>query len=267
MKRRGLGAGIAALLIATSCAHPVRAPHIPSSGFLMRHHESVTTMGDDTTRVTLAFPEFVATRTPEALDSLNAAVRRLVLASWSANGGAPARDTTQLMQQFEQEWRDERRKVGTPFGWFLDRRVSVSAETLGVVTLRFREYLFTGGAHPLPTTRFVNVEEKSGRTLRFTDLFADSLRDSLSAALVPAFRAARGLGPDSSLGSAGFWFPDGRFRVNDNVGLGPRGVAFYFNAYEVGPYALGPTEVVGDYDAMKPFANPDGPLAKKRRGR
>ena len=36
-----------------------------------------------------------------------------------------------------------------------------------------------------------------------------------------------------------------------NFLLGPDGVRFYYNAYEIAPYACGPTELVVSYGALK----------------
>ena len=65
---------------------------------------------------------------------------------------------------------------------------------------------------------------------------------------------------DSSLASAGFTFPDGRFHVNENVAITPGGVRWHFDPYEIAPYVSGPTDFVVPFDLVRPFAKKDGPL-------
>src|SRR4029079_19704580 len=189
---------------------------IPRAAFVMREAERHAIEGRDTTIARLVYPEFVGARTPEALDSLRAAVHTQLVAPVEG-GHRPASSLENLMDGFIAAWSADRESSGRhDMYWRLDRRGEVLGETLGVVSLATTQFASTGGAHPSPTGRLMNVGADDGRTLSFAAIFVDSLRDSLSAVLDPAFRAARGLPSDSSLVAAGFSFPDGRFRVNDN---------------------------------------------------
>jgi len=239
-----------------------KTPSVPHAAYTMRSHERIAFVGNDTTRATLSYPYFVSAATAEALDSLNAITRALALAAQGPLEGSEP-DSSALLDGFIESWRESQRH-GFRAPWFFERRIVVAGDTLGVVTLRMRESVYSGGAHPNTNTLLTLVAARSGRTLRFADLFRESARDSMSATLEPDFRALWKLAPDSSLKEAGFWFEDGRFHVNDNVGVGSAGVTFYFNPYEIAPYSTGPTNLVVPFDKVRPFANPNGPLAAGR---
>lgn len=261
---KAAGRHLLVLAIATALAGctPQRQPVIPRAAFVMREAERHAIEGRDTTRARVAYPEFVGARTPEALDSLQATVRALLVAP-AGPRKAPARGIEALMDGFIADWNADRKASGrTDVYWTLDRRVEVLGETLGVVTLARTEFTSTGGAHPMTSKRFVMVGADDGRTLPFAAVFVDSLRDSLSAAVEPAFRAARGLPRDSSLVAAGFTFPDGRFHVNDDVAITREGVTWHFDPYEIAPYVYGATDFVVPFDVVRKFARKGGPLAR-----
>jgi hypothetical protein len=271
MNRIGLAAGtaraaaMAALLgIAAGCA-PKTQPVIPHAAHVQREVERHAIAAPDTTRVRVSYPEFVGARTPTALDSLTAAVHRLVTAPIVGNRGAT--DAGALAEGFIRVWADQRDRTHSRAFWKWRREVEVIADTFGVVSLERRDEGYVGGAHGLATASLVMVDADSGRTLHFADLFRSDLRDSLSKALEPAFRAARGLSADTSLTAAGFTFPGGRFHVNDNLALVPEGVRWHFDGYEIAPWSMGPTELTVPFALVRPFVRADGPLGAGRRGR
>ncbi len=57
------------------------------------------------------------------------------------------------------------------------------------------------------------------------------------------FRKARQLSPTADLKEAGFWFPDGRFKLNENFGLTDTALLFNFNMYEIAARSMGETRI------------------------
>jgi len=254
--------GIAMVLAASGCGGR-RQPVIPRAASVQRHTYRDAIEGRDTTLVRLSYPEFVGARTPEALDSLRATVRRLLVAPIE-DRGVPAASPATFMDGFISRWNAHRKATRSRAFWRLDRNVEVLAETLGVVSLARTDFFDFGGAHPMMTVRLVNVDADDGRTLRFADLFEDATRDSLSAALEPTLRADYGVAADSSLTAAGFAFADDRFHVNDNVAVTTDGMRWHFDPYEIAPYATGPIDLIAPFDQVRPFARADGPLGRRR---
>lgn len=238
-------------------------PVIPRAAYTERTTRREAVEGRDTTWARLTYPEFVGARTPEALDSLRAMVNALLVAPAGGRGGG-ATGAIALMDGFISEWNSQRKATRSRAYWRLERRVEVLAETLGVVSFAASEFLYQGGAHSMSTVRLVNIDADRGHTLRFGDLFREESRDSLSAALEPLFREARGIAADSSLRNMGFAFEDDRFHAGDNLAVTADGVRWHFNPYEIAPYAWGPTDFVAPFEMLREFARADGPL---RRGR
>ena len=128
-----------------------------------------------------------------------------------------------------------------PADWFIEVEVEPLFSSSEVATLDLSISAFTGGAHPNAQRQLVSFAVPTGQLLGADDLTTDT--EALTAAVERRFREQRGLGPDDDLEAAGFWLPDGRFSLPDNLGLTADGLLVHWNAYEIAPYAMGPTTV------------------------
>jgi len=143
--------------------------------------------------------------------------------------------------------------------WYLKKEVGVIHLTSNILTLSKRSVSYLGGAHPVTLKYFSSIDLKSGKVLRLHDMIKSDAIGQLVVKAEERFRKIKGLKPDAGL--EGFFFPDGRFRLNDNVGLTSEGLLFYYNVFEIAPYAAGPTKLVIPYDDLKEMAVPGGPLS------
>lgn len=66
--------------------------------------------------------------------------------------------------------------------------------------------------------------------------------DELTRIAEVYFRQAREIDPNADLSQEGFWFEDGKFKLNENFYFDDGDLVFYFNNYEITAYAYGPTE-------------------------
>jgi len=140
--------------------------------------------------------------------------------------------------------------------WYLIREVSVFYIDARVMSLRFSEEVYTGGAHPNAFRRYQSFEAKTGRPLSLEDLVLPGERPKLEAAATEIFRETYDIPPGVSMTEAGFWFENGRFRLNDNFALTGEGLIFYYNLYEIASYAKGPTELRIPFSALKGILQP-----------
>jgi hypothetical protein len=65
------------------------------------------------------------------------------------------------------------------------------------------------------------------------------------------FRKVKEIPDTASLNENYFEFPDDTFQLNKNYGFKKEGIVFYYNNYEIAPYAAGPTDVVIAYEHLK----------------
>ncbi len=136
-------------------------------------------------------------------------------------------------------------------GFELERSINVETDTLGIFAMKFYEFTFFGGAHPNYFTTYRNVDLTNGKEIKLNDLLKEGFENELNKIGENIFRNQKQLKPDENLEEAGFWFNDGKFKLNDNFIITKAGLKFFFNSYEIGPYAIGTTELLIPYSRIK----------------
>lgn len=256
-----------ALMLGSGCTTTPRVAHIR-----YQRHEAEKTFGNCTgptrtncTRIRLRWPTIAAAPHATAAESIAAFVRARLREAY--DGGAPLANEDSVMAGFIEAYRSYAASaVGNPsLPWTFERRIEPLGDTLGVASLAVTESGFLGGAHPNSTTTLANFDLTTGRRLALSDLVLDSGRDELDRIGERAFRRVRKIAHDADLNAAGFWFKDGAFKLNENFAVTPSGLLFFFNAYEVGPYALGATSLRLRWREVMPLIRTDGPLAESQR--
>lgn len=136
-------------------------------------------------------------------------------------------------------------------GWYYYGNVNVNVLTDTLLSLSVEEEYFTGGAHGSMGTYFININPKTGSKITLSSVLKDGYIDSLTEIGEQAFKSERELSDTTSYQYNSFEFPNNQFQLNSNYGFMPEGIVFYFNSYEIAPYAVGPTEVLIPYDKIK----------------
>ena len=148
-------------------------------------------------------------------------------------------------EDFKSEFKDE------PMGWHYSGVVEVEVLTDSLLSLSVAEEYFTGGAHGGYGTYYINLRPGSGEVFSLNDYFKPGYEEPLRNAAEKVFRKVRELSDTASFDDALFEFPDNNFQFNDNYGFTKDGIVFFFNSYEIAPYAAGPTEVLVPYGEVK----------------
>mgnify|MGYP001397345895 CR=1 FL=1 len=115
-------------------------------------------------------------------------------------------------------------------------QVSYQSETL--VSIELNYYLFTGGAHGINGTRFINFNAKTGDLLPNETLFNSS--EEFIAFCENKFRAMFQIPEDRSINATGFWFERDSFQLPENIGFTETEMILHYNQYEIASYAEGP---------------------------
>jgi hypothetical protein len=165
-----------------------------------------------------------------------------------------------LVQPFEQngrlfidqyqEFAGEGMEASGP-AWYYSVNINPEQVTDSLITLSFYSEDYSGGAHPNSATIFLNIDAKTGARVQLNDVLKSGYNDALTKIGERVFREQRELADTASFKSNAFDFPDNKFQLNKNYGFTREGILFYYNSYEVGPYAAGPTEVLIPYTEIK----------------
>jgi len=200
--------------------------------------------GDDSCgSVTLEYPEFLNADTPGSSQRLNAAISEMLLKPMFSEH--PAESPAALVEGFLVEWTDahlEFPEAASNKAWNFDRHIRVVFEGPGALTVAFEEISFTGGAHGNQVKSYASFDPLDGKRLRLADILDDGYEARLATLAEQRFREARGLSPEADLTEAGFWLEERSLVPEENFGVVEEGIVFRFDAYDIAPYSLGPTE-------------------------
>lgn len=219
--------------------------------------------GAQCTRIKLRWPEVLEAPNPTVKESLAVFIRASLLQPY--DGGAPLNSADSVMARFIAAYRTfvaESLSIPT-VPWKYERTIAVLGDTLGIASVAVTEWSFLGGAHPNSTTRLANFDIASGHALRLSELLLGTARARLDSLGELAFRRVRKLPPGTDLGTAGFMFKAGRFQLNDNMAVTRTGLIFFFNEYEIGPHALGATEIALPWSEVRDYVRIERPLGRR----
>jgi hypothetical protein len=119
----------------------------------------------------------------------------------------------------------------------------VYGETDKTLCLSFYNSNYLGGAHPNTFTVFRNINKETGDTISLINLFGSGFEDKLNKLIDKNYRVMKGLKPGDNLSEKGDLFVNKiTFTYNFAV-LNDKAIEFYYNAYDIAPYVIGPVVV------------------------
>lgn len=141
---------------------------------------------------------------------------------------------------------------------FLREDHEITAELVSCFSDRMsytiEHYAYMGGAHGSDVRTFSIYDMHTGAQLTEQDFFAPGYEPQVAAMLVDNLIAQHDeFSSENDLREAGFYVEE--IRPNDNFYLSEEGLVYYFNAYDIAPYALGAVEIVLPYEQVKPLLN------------
>jgi hypothetical protein len=210
--------------------------------------------------IRFSYPAVARSASPSSIDSITAYIDDQMFASLEDAERVLPFDSiaSGLIEQYSdltEEFADYR----SP--WMVERSCSILADTAGLISIRFEETSYLGGAHGMQIVRLASFDASSGKQLTYDDLFRPGYEGDFALAAEKQFRVARSIPDTKSLADAGFWIEEGKFEPPQNFAVGSSGLILNYNPYEIAPYALGPTEVRIPFAVLKDIVRRDGPLA------
>ncbi|RZK49093.1 MAG: DUF3298 domain-containing protein, partial [Hymenobacter sp.] len=126
-----------------------------------------------------------------------------------------------------------------------------------LLSLGFFRYSYSGGAHGIYGTTGASYDLRTGRRLRYDDIFVPAAQARLPALLAQAVRPLVGLRPGEPLDQQLFVK---KMPVTRNVLLTPGGVEFVYLPYEIASYAQGELRVFLPLTQVRALLRPGLPL-------
>ncbi|WP_407402021.1 DUF3298 domain-containing protein [Chryseobacterium sp.] len=139
------------------------------------------------------------------------------------------------------------------------RKLYPIINTKKLVVLEDFTYEYTGGAHGMHGSSFINYDVENKKIIRTHDIFKAST-PQLDAMINKAVHEKYKIPLDKNLQDENLNdvpFIADSIPFTDNFIVTKKGIIFYYNVYEVTPYAMGPYQFFMPYEKMKPYLNPN----------
>ncbi|TPE46188.1 DUF3298 and DUF4163 domain-containing protein [Pontibacter mangrovi] len=179
-------------------------------------------------------------------------------ADTSAVGKKAAVTVAEAFVKAQEDFVREMDEIPASAAWELQLEVQPLFQSDSVTTILSSYYAYAGGAHP---NSYISLQsfEMEGKKLRPADIVTDTLQ--LKQMVEQEFRRVREIPTGQHLSEAGLFLEDNQLPLPQEMGLTAQGLSLYYNAYEIGPYAFGAT------DLLLPYPQLHGLLRSKYRPR
>ena len=189
------------------------------------------------------------------IDLLNSFMKELI-----TNGGYEEGENSSI-EELCQVFFDDYKSMSSeypdyPLSWSLERTINIIYNTPEMISLKYHEFNFSGGAHPNYHTSLFTYDNKLQKFVNLGDIIGNKKNlKKLNKVAEKKFRQVWKLSEKEDLAEAGFWFDDNKFSLNNNFALVDSGIIFFFNSYEIGPYAIGTTEIALTNEELNSIKN------------
>jgi hypothetical protein len=123
-----------------------------------------------------------------------------------------------------------------------------------LLVYRFYYDEYTGGAHGMHAAFFLNIDLATKRPLTLDDLFTGDYKESLTDLIWNQLMADNDAKSHEELEEMGFG-STGEIVPTDNFYLDKDGITFYYNVYDIAPYAVGEIKVTVPFDMLDHLLN------------
>ncbi|GLB53391.1 hypothetical protein NBRC110019_24320 [Neptunitalea chrysea] len=202
--------------------------------------------------IDISYPQL--TTTVFAVEEINKHIEQAVVAviESSPNDEVIGVSLDQSIENFKREFTQEQKD-------FPDSNVDYQARIKGdvncqlpaLISIELNSFMYKGGAHGYTSTKYININSKTGEVITNDLLFKDE--EGFKKVAEKAFRKHEKVADDILLEDAGYWFKDNVFQLPENIGFSETEVILFYNPYEITPYSEGPVEVIIPFSQVKKY--------------
>lgn len=136
----------------------------------------------------------------------------------------------------------------------IESHVQLYTKQLLVYRIDYNEY--TGGAHGIYMSSFLNMNLQTLSPIRLNDLFVNDYSEALTDLLWNQLMADNKVTSRQELEDMGY-VTTGNLEPTENFYLGKEGITFYYNVYDIAPYVMGPVKITLPYEMMQHLLSDD----------
>jgi Protein of unknown function (DUF3298) len=149
--------------------------------------------------------------------------------------------------------------------WYADIHVKVLTEKQDYTAVLCEKDYFTGGQHDLYDHIYLNYDNDNHQLITLNSQLKPGTQNQLKVIAGRIFRTNEGLTPEQELD--GYFFEDEKFDLPVNFTITNKGLLFFYDYYEIKPFAAGITKLLIPFAALKDIVLPGSILARQMKGR
>jgi hypothetical protein len=147
---------------------------------------------------------------------------------------------------------------GQSFDWEMLKYMHVVHNASFILSFYVEQYAFTGGAHGLQARRYTVVNQHTGKVISLHEIFLGNYESKLTELLTNKTREKYKVPENQTLVEAGFFVTE--IRPTENFYVTAEGVGFFYNQYDIAPYANGSTDLFIPFKELKEILVSEGIL-------
>ncbi|MCI7349005.1 DUF3298 and DUF4163 domain-containing protein [Bacteroides stercoris] len=159
------------------------------------------------------------------------------------------KDLEPMYRKDEQD-KENAGEIGAWYSYYkgIESHVQLYTGHLLVYRIDYNEY--TGGAHGIYMSTFLNLDLRTLAPIRLDDLFAGDYKEQLTDLLWNQLMADNKVATRQELEDMGY-VTTGDLTPTENFYLSKDGITFYYNVYDIAPYVMGPVKITLPYEMMQ----------------
>jgi hypothetical protein len=238
-KYLGLGLFLFLSFIFYSCQSGKK--EVDSLRFEPKLLEKDSCLGNECTRVRLAYPYFVGDG--ESSDFLNAHVEQQMVMFLNIGESQEIVPLDSAVSSFLNSYLEFKKEFDSPQEWEITVDAKVTLQCQKMICIAFDTFSFTGGAHPNSYRMYLNFDLNKNSPVKNEDLVLD--KANLMRLAESKFKKYYDVDELTSLSEDNrFFLENGKdFFLPAAMGFEDEEFVLYYNPYEIGPYVMGPTEL------------------------
>jgi hypothetical protein len=153
--------------------------------------------------------------------------------------------------------------MASGFNWQSLKFLHILMNSSYILSFYIDHYAFTGGAHGIQTRQFTVVNLWTGKEVELKNIFKENTEAQLSSILSDKIHGIYHIPTTQSLKDAGFY--NDTVRPAENFYITHEGIGFYYNQYDIAPYASGCIDVFIPFRELKALLVEGGVLRQLSR--
>ncbi|EJX02525.1 hypothetical protein EVA_09370 [gut metagenome] len=163
---------------------------------------------------------------------------------------------TDLEPSFQKETTQDDEEIGAWYSYYLRLTGEVVDYEKHLLVYQCNREEYTGGAHGMYTTTFLNLNLRTLTPIRLEHLFVPDAGEALTDLLWNQLMADNQVATREELEDLGYT-STGDLIPTENFHLNKKGITFYYNVYEIAPYVMGPIQITLPWEMVRHLLNTD----------